>query len=149
MGKVKRLELWWQLYLYVTSGSGLRNKTSDHFMCVWVYRSEQYHGLHRACWAPGKDPAPRTKCFRSRGSLLFIIHTGMSQLRHRRAALGRCFLSLLCILHHKWLFSLPPSLWFMCGGTRRRLVCRYVHNLPETVSHDLLWGNYAVQSGHV
>jgi hypothetical protein len=26
MGKVKRLELWWQLYLYVTSGSGLRKK---------------------------------------------------------------------------------------------------------------------------
>jgi hypothetical protein len=37
MGKVKRLELWWQLYLYVTFGSGLRKKTSDHFMCVWVY----------------------------------------------------------------------------------------------------------------
>jgi hypothetical protein len=26
MGKVKRLELWWQLYLYVTAGSGLRKK---------------------------------------------------------------------------------------------------------------------------
>jgi hypothetical protein len=26
MGKVERLELWWQLYLYVTSGSGLRKK---------------------------------------------------------------------------------------------------------------------------
>jgi hypothetical protein len=41
MGKVKRLELWWQLYLYVTSGSGLRKKTSDHFMCVWVYNVTQ------------------------------------------------------------------------------------------------------------
>jgi hypothetical protein len=26
MGKVKRLELWWQMYLYVTSRSGLRKK---------------------------------------------------------------------------------------------------------------------------
>jgi hypothetical protein len=37
MGKVKRLELWWQPYLYVTSVSGLRKKSSDGFFCVWVY----------------------------------------------------------------------------------------------------------------
>jgi hypothetical protein len=41
MGKVKRLELWWQLYLYVTSGWGLRTKppiTSCAFECTggWV-----------------------------------------------------------------------------------------------------------------
>jgi hypothetical protein len=37
MGKVKRLELWWQLYLYVTSGSGLRKKpaiTLCEFECT-------------------------------------------------------------------------------------------------------------------
>jgi hypothetical protein len=39
MGKVKRLELWWQLYLYVTSGSGLRKKpaiTLCAFECTWL-----------------------------------------------------------------------------------------------------------------
>jgi hypothetical protein len=40
MGKVKRLELWWQLYLYVTSGSGLRKKpalTLCAFECTRVF----------------------------------------------------------------------------------------------------------------
>jgi hypothetical protein len=39
MGKVKRLELWLQLYLYVTSGSGLRKKptiTLCAFECTLV-----------------------------------------------------------------------------------------------------------------
>jgi hypothetical protein len=50
MGKVNRLELWWQLYLYVTSGSGLRKKTSDHFMCIWVY--QQYLGKQYTTYGP-------------------------------------------------------------------------------------------------
>jgi hypothetical protein len=41
MGKVKRLELWWQLYLYATSGSGLRKKpaiTLCAFECtIWLF----------------------------------------------------------------------------------------------------------------
>jgi hypothetical protein len=39
MGKIKRLELWWQLYLYVTSGSGLKKKpaiTLCAFECTIV-----------------------------------------------------------------------------------------------------------------
>jgi hypothetical protein len=41
MGKVKRLELWWQLYLYVTSVSGLRKKpaiTLCAFECTFTVR---------------------------------------------------------------------------------------------------------------
>jgi hypothetical protein len=64
MGKVKRLELWWQLYLYVTSGSGLRKKTSDHFMCVWVYHlygrrdvTKPTFALRNFTNAPNKHPS--------------------------------------------------------------------------------------------
>jgi hypothetical protein len=39
MEKVKRLELWWQPYLYVTSGLGLSKKTTDGFFCVWVSKN--------------------------------------------------------------------------------------------------------------
>jgi hypothetical protein len=38
MGKVKGLELWWQLYLCVTSGSGLRKKPAITLCAFWVYR---------------------------------------------------------------------------------------------------------------
>ena len=37
MGKVKRLELWWQLYVHVTSGSGLRKFQADGFFFDRVY----------------------------------------------------------------------------------------------------------------
>jgi hypothetical protein len=43
MGKVKRLELWWQLYLYVTSGSGVRKKpaiTLCAFECTKMHSQQ-------------------------------------------------------------------------------------------------------------
>jgi hypothetical protein len=41
MGNVKRLELWWQPYLYVTSGSGLRKKPpTDFSACECTSTSE-------------------------------------------------------------------------------------------------------------
>jgi hypothetical protein len=43
MGKVKRLELWWQPYLYVTTGSGLRkNPPTDFSACECTKLSVHY-----------------------------------------------------------------------------------------------------------
>jgi hypothetical protein len=46
MGEVKLLELWWQLYLYVTSGSGLRKSQRS----LYVRLSVQSLILHT--WGP-------------------------------------------------------------------------------------------------
>jgi hypothetical protein len=37
MGKVKRLELWWQLYLYVTSGWDLEKKQRSLYVRLSVH----------------------------------------------------------------------------------------------------------------
>jgi hypothetical protein len=46
MGKVKRLELWWQLYLYVTSGSGLRKNQRSLYVRLSVQLGCHWADFH-------------------------------------------------------------------------------------------------------
>jgi hypothetical protein len=46
MGKVKRLELWWQLYIYVTSGSGIRNNQRSLYVRLSVHSEICKCGVH-------------------------------------------------------------------------------------------------------
>jgi hypothetical protein len=87
VGKVKRLELWWQLYLYVTSGSRIRKKTSDHFMCVWVYCdwwSEEWSSI-KVLWRKIREV--------TNGQATGLLETG--SLRIRR----------LCVIKSRWFLN--------------------------------------------
>jgi hypothetical protein len=66
MGKVKRLELWWQLYLYVTSGSGLRKKpaitlcafecTRCRMVCIQIWMCQHFYILSCELLRPAAWP---------------------------------------------------------------------------------------------
>jgi hypothetical protein len=79
-----------------------------------------------------------------RGSLLFIIHNCMSQRRQWRCLVG----DVLCHCFEFYItndcFHSSFSVIYVWRN-KGAFGWRYVHNLPETVLHDLLCSNYMVQ----
>ena len=79
------------------------------------------------------------------GSLLFIKHNGMSELRHRRCVWALFSVTALNFTSQMSVFVAPPLAVVYVWRNKGAFGCRYIHNLPETVSRDLLWRHFAVQ----
>lgn len=73
-----------------------------------------------------------------------VIHNGMSQRRHRRCVWAMFSVTALSFTSQMTVFIAPFAEVYVWRN-KGVFGCRYVHNLPETVSRDLLWRNYAMQ----